>query len=416
MQKKNPAIVLGILVTIMVGAMGIAITVALAPEPETAISRLKEIVSFKVFFTKIPIVYFMLVILLCVIICLFIALRRYKNRKRVFIVVSSRFTTDPFFAELLKHLTTGLWDSNFVPEIKITQIDPKTNKVPPEEIKKVLKFVSANKHLYSGGFVVHANIDDLYNVKGYEEFINGFKKPIVFLDTSTSGTRNEFPSNIAFIGYDNGEIGDIAAQRIGKILLYLKTKFTQLENNPLRILVIASQEHIQRQDRFKKRIEEIFVTRDNIIVIIDNEGAFKKIDAHRRTYHNINESKRDDTLNDKKPKWDAIFCTNDEMALGAVSALDNMDSDKYSADIKGTFIVGVDATDAATDVIEQKNTPFVSTVNQSPKNLAKEGIDAFFKLRKNEPVNNSLIKPTLYPQDAEITQVLEEFCRTLEKK
>jgi ribose transport system substrate-binding protein len=84
------------------------------------------------------------------------------------------------------------------------------------------------------------------------------------------------------------------------------------------------------------------------------------------------------------PEIDAIFCANDESAIGAISALES--SDRLS---KIKAIIGVDAVDPALDSIRKEK--LTATVMQSPYFLGKEGIKAAIKIAEGETVEKEVI-------------------------
>jgi ribose transport system substrate-binding protein len=77
-------------------------------------------------------------------------------------------------------------------------------------------------------------------------------------------------------------------------------------------------------------------------------------------------------------KIDAVFAQNDEMALGAVQAIEAAKRQKQ------IFVVGFDAIgDALTAIKEGK---MAATVAQQPKEMGRLGVEAAVKLIKKQPV------------------------------
>ncbi len=77
-------------------------------------------------------------------------------------------------------------------------------------------------------------------------------------------------------------------------------------------------------------------------------------------------------------KIDAVFAQNDEMALGAVQAIEAAKRQKQ------IFVVGFDAiADALTAIKEGK---MAATVAQQPKEMGRLGVEAAVKLLKKQPV------------------------------
>lgn len=80
-------------------------------------------------------------------------------------------------------------------------------------------------------------------------------------------------------------------------------------------------------------------------------------------------------------RLDAIFCTNDEMALGAVDALLSP-----SPATEATLVVGVDGVQEAKALIDTAQSPLRATVVQDSHRLACAAVDLLEKMQRNRPV------------------------------
>ena len=80
-----------------------------------------------------------------------------------------------------------------------------------------------------------------------------------------------------------------------------------------------------------------------------------------------------------KKNIDAVFAQNDEMALGAQKALEDMG-------MKDVLIVGFDATDDAVEAV--KNGTMAATVAQQPLLIGEAAVNATDKILKGEKVDN----------------------------
>lgn len=78
-----------------------------------------------------------------------------------------------------------------------------------------------------------------------------------------------------------------------------------------------------------------------------------------------------------QPEFKAVFAHNDEMALGAVRALE-------SANRKNVIVVGFDATDDAVKAV--KAGKMAATVAQKPMEIGAKGIEAADRVAKKEKV------------------------------
>ncbi|WP_214829421.1 ribose ABC transporter substrate-binding protein RbsB [Exiguobacterium algae] len=77
----------------------------------------------------------------------------------------------------------------------------------------------------------------------------------------------------------------------------------------------------------------------------------------------------------------AVFAHNDEMALGAVQALD-------AAGMKDVKVIGFDATDDAVKAVEEGT--MAATVAQKPSEIGKLGVEAAVKHLKGETVEENI--------------------------
>jgi DNA-binding LacI/PurR family transcriptional regulator len=93
--------------------------------------------------------------------------------------------------------------------------------------------------------------------------------------------------------------------------------------------------------------------------------------------------------------YQGIFCTNDEMALGVMSKINDIpDFPKEKV-----VIIGYDAI-PDTEIIElikNSETPIKNSVKQEPDKLASRGVEKLLKMIKREKVKKcEKISPTLY--------------------
>ena len=77
-----------------------------------------------------------------------------------------------------------------------------------------------------------------------------------------------------------------------------------------------------------------------------------------------------------QPEIDAVFAHNDEMALGALKAIE--------ASGKNIIVVGFDATDDAVNAVKQGK--MGATVAQKPAEIGATGVEVADKIIKKEQV------------------------------
>jgi ribose transport system substrate-binding protein len=227
---------------------------------------------------------------------------------------------------------------------------------------------------YIGGIIVVSEVhrlrDDLIT------FCRKSHPPVVFTDLEPFESEREYPQNSAFIGYDTGELGELA----GKWL----TKHLQDKRRP-NILIVASREHSARQRRCERVLRSEL---PDVVITTNDHCAFMRARARDAVRAHIRQLKPGQS-------FDAIFCTNDEMALGAVDAL------SFPPPATPTpLVVGIDGVLEAKALIDSGKSPLRATVVQDTHHLAVSIVDILEKMRCGRSVPKLTI---LYPEIYEIT-------------
>lgn len=92
----------------------------------------------------------------------------------------------------------------------------------------------------------------------------------------------------------------------------------------------------------------------------------------------------------------AIFCTNDEMALGAVDAVQTRNT--ANGTNHDPVIIGVDGIPEAISTIRAGNTPFRATIVQDTRQIAEVAADTLARLRSGEAIATEIYVPaSVYP-------------------
>jgi hypothetical protein len=73
-----------------------------------------------------------------------------------------------------------------------------------------LRRILSKKHHYLGGIVIASEVARLR--EDLTAFCRESRLPVVFSDLEPFPTESEYPGNTAFIGYDTGELGELAGQ------------------------------------------------------------------------------------------------------------------------------------------------------------------------------------------------------------
>lgn len=199
--------------------------------------------------------------------------------------------------------------------------------------------------------------------------------PIVMVDIDPFGSEEEYPPDVAFVGYDPDTIGRCAADYVAE---HAKTSRIL----PPRVLVIGAELHRGRQREFVNRLREWI--HDTEIMGIE-DGGFVRMRA------------RDLVCDHLSPGVvpDYIFCTNDEMALGAVDALvmTGIAND-------GSVVVGVDGIPEAKALIDSRRTPLRATVVQDACRVAETAADLLDKAIRGKRIETyNHLKPYIYHKD-----------------
>lgn len=217
---------------------------------------------------------------------------------------------------------------------------------------------------YLGGVIFAAEAsrlrDDLIT------FCRKSRLPVVFTDIEPFDRADEYPENTAYVGYDTGELGELAGQWLVRQLW---------RTDHPHVLIIASCEHNARQQRCEKVLR---AARPDVSITTNDQCAF----IRSRAYNAVRSHIRD---LDPGQRLDAIFCTNDEMALGAVDAL--------SPTTQATVVIGVDGIVEARTLIDSGQSPLRATVVQDTDRLTGNVVDLLLKMCRGDKVKKRTILP-----------------------
>jgi ribose transport system substrate-binding protein len=217
---------------------------------------------------------------------------------------------------------------------------------------------------YLGGVIFAAEASRLRN--DLITFCRKSRLPVVFTDIEPFDRADEYPENSAYVGYDTGELGELAGQWLVRQLRHT--------DHP-HILIIASCEHNARQQRCEKVLR---AARPDVSITTNDQCAFIRSRAYGAVRSHIRDL-------DPGQRLDAIFCTNDEMALGAVDAL--------SPTTQATVVIGVDGIVEARTLIDSGQSPLRATVVQDADRLTGNVVDLLLKMRRGDKVKKRTILP-----------------------
>jgi len=213
--------------------------------------------------------------------------------------------------------------------------------------------VLAHLDAYDGAIVLP--IDPVRERARIEEFIGRFGRPVVFVDTPLPFLET-LPRHVAFVGYDSAAGGEVAAM----------AAVVELQGRAVtapRVIVIGAAVQRARQDCFitflKSRIPDVVIGRH------DNAG-FDRQFARRLVEQELGHAAK------LGHEVHLIFCTNDEMALGARSAVQAVGAN--------TVVIGYDAVPETTALIDGGDSILRNSVLQDRGRLAEETVKRLFDL------------------------------------
>jgi ABC-type sugar transport system substrate-binding protein len=122
---------------------------------------------------------------------------------------------------------------------------------------------------------------------------------------------------------------------------------------------------------------------------LESLKKFPKVKILGQQAANYNRAKSMDVVQNllqAHPEVKAIFCCNDEMALGAVEAV-------QAANLQGIFIAGINANDDARQAIRSGRMAF--SINDRPDQVGYEGVKAAVKVLNGETIPDRITVQTL---------------------
>jgi ribose transport system substrate-binding protein len=295
-----------------------------------------------------------------------ILLRRRKRAARAFFMTSA-FREKYYVAAFVQRLH-DLFDRE---HIDLVLKLPDRDYHASAQSRHLIRLADRRRE-YLGGIIFAAEgsrlRDDLIT------FCRRSRLPVVFTDIEPFGTADDYPENTVYVGYDTGQLGEEAGKWLVRQL--------RSTDNP-HILIIASCEHDARQ----RRCEEVLrATWPDMNIKTNDKCAFIRSLAYDAVLSHIRDL-------DPGQRLDAIFCTNDEMALGAVDALSSP-----TPATKATLVIGVDGIVEARARIDSGQSPLRATVVQDTDKLTGNVVDLLLKMRRGHPVDKrTILRGEIYP-------------------
>lgn len=129
------------------------------------------------------------------------------------------------------------------------------------------------------------------------EFCTELALPVVSTDMEPFEDESEYPENTAFVGYRGADLGEEAGR-------WLVVHLRQCGVRHPHVLIVASREHPDRQDRCADLLRARF---GGVSITVDDTCDFRRGRAHDAVQAHIRSS---------GTPLDAVFCTSDDMAWG----------------------------------------------------------------------------------------------------
>jgi ribose transport system substrate-binding protein len=295
-----------------------------------------------------------------------------RRRKQVFLLVSA-FVQKHWVTSFVRSLGLVLDRHGY----KMNLLIPANDYSGTEQVRHLAQILERSGD-YDGGFVIAAEPDQIEDE--LRSFCDQFAKPVVFVDVQPFPDSASYPPSTAFVGYRPTEIGRVAANFVAR-------RLGDVPGRPS-VLVVGSTTLSGRQDSFAKTLSGLVPHSD---IQVSSSGAFVRRHARKIVAAHL----ADFTAEGRS--LDAIFCTNDEMALGAVDAITAVGG----AGSATTFVVGVDGTEEAVELIRAGGTPLTATVRQDAQKEAETAVACLRRMLAGKDVRSeTFLAPELLPVEA----------------
>lgn len=285
--------------------------------------------------------------------------------------------TDVFFApcalgekRYIAELIRGFHDVLAAHQLNIVLKVPRRDYAHTGQLYN-LRSLQKRRGEYFGGIVIPAEPEVIR--PDLKEFCAYASYPIVFVDIEPFVEAEEYPRGTAFVGYHQDAIGSCAASYVEE-----HARNSRL-SRPI-IWVVAGKWYTGRQLEFIKELKSCFESPE---FLVDESGEYSRVRARAIVCRNLQ--------NCSVPHY--IFCTNDEMALGAVDALRIADIGNDGS----VVVVGVDGTPEARALIDSQTTPLCATVVQDSREIAEVAVDRLVRMNRGDAVRaRTYLEPHIY--------------------
>lgn len=285
------------------------------------------------------------------------ARRRGREPRRVFMIVAA-FTHKHWIAQLIRDLHENLERRGYDMVLKIPDRD-----YSGVSQARLMDGILRRRSEYAGGFIM---ANEACAIRAdLARFCQKARMPVVFLDAEAFDSEDAYPLGTAFVGCDDGQLGAAAGRWVAGYLRRRQFK------RPV-VLVVNGGHYPQRERKFREVIESEIPD----VQFIGACGKFDRAQAYEAAGARLRRLDADGR------KLRAVFCTNDEMALGVTDAL------LYSGIpwARDTIVAGIDGTPDARALIEAGPGPLRATVVQDSYKVAEEAAGLMERMIRRQPV------------------------------
>ncbi len=299
---------------------------------------------------------------LCVIMTLSIAACGANNnlssngtQKRYKIGLSMNTLNNPYFVDAKNGVQKGASENN----IKLSVVDAQND--PSKQITDVENLIAQNPDL------IIIDPSDSDSIVSAIEACNAKNIPVVTMDRKANGG-----TVVAHLGFDAVKSGNIAGEYIAKMLNGKEANIVEIQG------IMGTNVAQDRSKGFNDAISKY----KNIKKVATQSADFDRAKA-MSVMENILQANK---------KIDAVYASNDEMALGALEAI------KAAKRENEIILIGCDAIDDA--ISEVKNGSLDATIAEPPFFLGKNALLTAIKYLKGESVEKEVIlESTLMTKD-----------------
>ena len=309
--------------------------------------------------------------------------RHVFKSKHLFVAMPS-LSNEPFHVDLLN----GIIQSSSRKHKVTFWLPPPNSEYTGAAFQEFLTMIEKDSAHYEGGIILPTVVDH-ESPEQLVETIEKIKLPIVLVDTLPAifTKDNEVISGNKFIGYNNETGGKLAAKA-----MYEELKKTQSKNkNNNKIIVLHAEEQLNRHQSFMDNYAQY-----------NAEVEFKTFICGWQRDRAFNQIKAIIDANQLN-NYQGLFAANDEMAIGALEAIQTLCDDQV---IKDSFvIVGYDGTPTAMTLLKLKSMPLKNLVIQNGYNLGVKAVSLLERTiedQKNNQAEKSsspiYIEPEIYKE------------------